>query len=238
MSRILITNDDGIRADGLTRLAAAARAFGEVWIVAPDRQKSAASHSITLDRHIDVRSYDFSVPGVRAFSCTGTPADCIRVGIRAVLPEMPDLVLAGINYGYNAGSDIQYSATVGAAFEAEFQGIPAIAFSEDSSGLHETTDLFLSAVLEELIPVRTARGQVWNVNFPGCPAEECRGILRDRAVSGHMVYDDDYPVQERLADGIVRYKVVGRYIGAAEEGTDFRALLDRYVSIGTVRNLS
>lgn len=238
MGRILITNDDGICADGLVRLAAAAKAFGEVWVVAPDRQNSAASHSITLNRPIDIRPHDFPVSDVRAFSCTGTPGDCVRVGIRAVLPCIPDIVLAGINYGYNVGSDIQYSATVGAAFEAGFQGVPAIAFSEDASDCHETADRYLPDILEELICHVPERGKIWNVNFPGCPAEECRGILRDRPVSECAVYEDSYPVLERLDDGTVRYKVLGEYTGKAEEGTDFRAVLDGYVSIGTVRNIS
>ena len=131
---ILITNDDGIEADGLIRLAEAAKEFGEVWVVAPKRERSAASHSITLRRHIDVYPHnDFPVEGVKAYHCSGKPADCVRVGALAVMPEKPDLVLSGINYGYNSATDIQYSATVGAAFEAAFQGIHAIALSEGFS---------------------------------------------------------------------------------------------------------
>ena len=118
MRTLLITNDDGIQADGLHRLAAAAREFGEVWVVAPDGQRSAASHSITLHSHIDVFPHDFPVPGVRAFTCSGMPGDCVRVGALGILPRRPDAVLSGINDGYNAATDVQYSATVGAAMEA------------------------------------------------------------------------------------------------------------------------
>lgn len=237
MKKILITNDDGIQADGLIRLAKAARAFGEVWVVAPDRQKSAAAHSITLHSPVDVCPCDFPAEDVRAFSCTGTPADCVRIGIRAILPAKPDLVLAGINYGYNVGSDIQYSATAGGAFEAAFQGITGIAFSEDASFCHETTDVFLHKVLEELADKKLDEAHIWNVNFPGCAADECRGILYNRTVSRREIYDDSYQVVGELPGGGTRYMVNGRYQEEAEPETDFRAVLDHYVSIGTVTNV-
>ena len=112
MKKILITNDDGIRADGIIRLARAAMKYGEVWVVAPEDQRSAASHSISLRDPVDVYPHDFPVAGVRAFSCSGTPADCVRVGCLSVMPEKPDAVLSGINFGYNAASDIQLSASV------------------------------------------------------------------------------------------------------------------------------
>ena len=115
MRTILITNDDGIEAGGIVRLAEAAAEFGEVWVVAPARQMSAASHSITLHSPLDIYPHSFPVPGVRAFSCSGTPGDCVRTGSLSILPRRPDVVLSGINYGYNVASDIQYSGTVGAA---------------------------------------------------------------------------------------------------------------------------
>ena len=121
MRTILITNDDGIEAGGIVRLAKAAAEFGEVWVVAPARQMSAASHSITLHSPLDIYPHSFPVPGVRAFSCSGTPGDCVRTGSLSILPRRPDVVLSGINYGYNVASDIQYSATAGAAFEAAFR---------------------------------------------------------------------------------------------------------------------
>ena len=99
MRRILITNDDGIDAGGLVRLTEAAKDFGEVWVVAPAHQRSAASHSITLREALYVKECDFPVSGVKAFSCSGLPADCVRVGSLSVMPCKPDLVLSGINYG-------------------------------------------------------------------------------------------------------------------------------------------
>ena len=149
----------------------------------------------------------------------------------------PDLVLAGINYGYNVGSDIQYSATAGGAFEAAFQGITGIAFSEDASFCHETTDVFLHKVLEELADKKLDEAHIWNVNFPGCAADECRGILYNRTVSRREIYDDSYQVVGELPGGGTRYMVNGRYQEEAEPETDFRAVLDHYVSIGTVTNV-
>ncbi len=237
MRSILITNDDGIASEGLSRLAEAALRFGEVWVVAPSGQRSAASHCITLHRPIDVFPAEFPVSGVHAYSCSGMPADCVRVGSLSVMPVRPDLVLSGINYGYNAASDIQYSATAGAAFEAAFQGYRAIALSEQACPCHEAADAYLMQVLEMLIGRDPGPGRIWNVNFPGCPLAECGGILEDRAVSSGMFYRDHYNVLEELPGGGRRLMVEGVYNEDAEEGTDFRAVVEGYVSVGTVRNI-
>ena len=235
--KILITNDDGISSDGIIRLARAAKQFGEVWVVAPDSQRSAASHSITLHSPIDIYPHPFPVEGVHAFSCSGTPGDCVRVGSLFIMSRKPDVVLSGINYGYNVASDIQYSATAGAAFEASFQGLSGIALSEEACRCHETTDAYLSVILERLIGRRQAPGQILNVNFPGCPASSCRGILEDRTVSCREVYVDRYLEQKKLENGGVRVMVNGIYHDEAEPGSDYRAVLDRYISVGIVRNI-
>ena len=123
MSRhILITNDDGIGAEGIRKLAEIARGFGEVTVVAPDTQRSAASHHCIFSRPLILKEYNFGLYGVKAFTLDGTPADCVRVGIFAASDIKPDIVLSGINHGYNISSDIQYSGTVGAALEAAFLG--------------------------------------------------------------------------------------------------------------------
>lgn len=237
MRSILITNDDGILADGLIRLAAAAQKFGEVWVVAPDSQRSAASHSITLHSHIDVFPHDFPVAGVHAFACSGTPGDCVRVGSLNIMPQKPDAVLSGINYGYNVASDIQYSATAGAAFEGSFQGIPSIAVSEQACPCHEVTDAYLDTVLAELIGLHPAEGQILNVNFPGCALTECRGILRNRKVSRGMFYRDHYNILAHLPGGGIRLMVEGDYNEDAEPDTDFRAVVENYISIGIADNI-
>ncbi len=235
---ILITNDDGIEADGIVRLTKVAREFGEVWVVAPESQRSAASHSITLRDAIDIYpAVDFPIDGIKAFACSGTPGDCVRVGGLSVMPIRPDVVLSGINYGYNAASDIQYSATCGAAFEAAFQGCHAIALSEGACDCHEVTDKYLRQVLTELIDSPLEAGYIHNVNFPGCALTDCKGILYDRKVSRGMFFKDKYNQLEKLDNGGIRYMVEGHPSSDCEPDTDFRAIVDGYVSIGVVNNI-
>ena len=238
MRTILITNDDGITAGGIIRLAEAAKAFGEVWVVAPDGQRSAASHSITLHGTVDILPHDFPVEGVQAFTCSGTPADCVRTGSLYVLPRKPDLVLSGINEGYNTATDLQYSGTAGAAFEGAFQGILSAAISEQAESCHEIAAHYLPELLAELLTLQPAYGQIVNINIPGCPLSECRGILRDRTVSHGMFYRDSYRAVRELPGGGVRLTVEGAYNEDAEPGTDFRAVVERYISIGLVTNIS
>ena len=235
--RILITNDDGIQSRGLERLVRIASAYGQIWVVAPDGQRSAASHSITLHSAIDVYPYDYPVQGVRAFTCSGTPADCARIGILHLMPARPDILLSGINFGYNMASDIQYSGTVGAAFEAEHEGVPAIAFSEGTGEDHSLTDQRLPEILSALIDRKLPAGQIYNVNFPQCSPAECKGILENRSVSRGAIFRDRYREEEKLPGGGIRLRVNATYNEEAEEGTDFRALIDQYISIGVIRNI-
>ena len=237
MRKILITNDDGINSDGIVRLARAAVEFGEVWVVAPDSQRSAMSHSVTLRHSIEAWKVDFPVSGVHAFACDGKPADCVRIGVLNIVPEKPDHVFSGINYGYNVASDLQYSATAGAAFEAAFQRVHTIAFSEDACERHEVTDRYLKEIIAELLVKPLAINQIWNVNFPGCRLEECKGILRDRAVSTEVFYKARYK-ETRVSEGRIAYMVEGIRNYDASEGTDLKAILDDYVSVGIATNIS
>ncbi len=237
MRKIMITNDDGIASDGLLRLVKAAKAFGEVYVVAPDGQRSAASHSISLHNELDVYPYEYPVEGVKAYTCSGTPADCVRVGVLNLTDRKPDVVLSGVNYGYNVASDLQYSATAGAAFEAAFQRCHAIALSEGMSPCHEVTDAFLSEILEKLIEMPLEQDQIFNVNFPQCPRAECKGILYDRTVSRGMFYRDHYEETKKLPKGGIRLMVIGDRSTDSEEGSDYRAILENYVSVGVVNNL-
>lgn len=237
MRKILITNDDGIDSDGVVRLAKAATEFGEVWVVAPDSQRSAMSHSVTLRHSIKAWEADFPVPGVHAFACDGTPADCVRIGVLNIVPGKPEHVFSGINYGYNVATDLQYSATAGAAFEAAFQRVHTIAFSEDASKMHEVTDRYLKEIIAELIGKPLVINQIWNVNFPGCRLEECKGILRDRVVSTEEFYKDRY-IETRVTEGRISYMVEGIRNYDATEGTDLKAILDNYISVGIATNIS
>lgn len=236
MRKILITNDDGIEAPGIIRLARAAKEYGEVWVVAPATQRSAASHSITLREPIEVFPVDFPVEGVKAFAISGTPADCVRVGVLNIVPGKPDMVFSGINYGYNVATDIQYSATVGAAMEAAFQKVFAIAFSEGTSDQGEVADCYIKQAIDLVIDKPLEYGEIWNINFPGCPLEEVKGILEDRSISRSCIFADHYNATP-LENGGVSYMVEGTFQDKAEEGTDLRALFDGYVAIGKVKNI-
>ena len=235
--KILITNDDGIFADGIIRLAKAAKEFGEVWVVAPESQRSAASHTVTLHRSFDVWKVDYPVEGVHAYACDGMPTDCVRVGVLNIVPGKPDVIFSGINNGYNVASDIQYSATAGAAFEAAFQKIPVIAFSEGDKKNHEVTDHYLKGIIEEYIDKPFRPNRIWNVNFPSCGMEACKGVQYDRTVSTDEFYKDTY--NEVAVDGDrVSYMVEGHRNWNAAEGTDLWAVLNNYVSVGSARNIS
>lgn len=234
---VLVTNDDGIDSEGLLRLAEAARHFGKVWVVAPDGQRSAASHSITIHDHIDLHPYEYPLNDVRALSCSGTPADCVRVGIHFVMLKKPDLILSGINKGFNLATDIQYSATAGAALEGSFQGVSSIAVSEGPGGVHDTTDHWLVPVMRRLSRMKTEQEEIFNINFPDIPVSECRGLLFDRKVSKATVFDDRYVQKEALPNDGYRVKVNGTQSKIAEEGTDYRAVMDSYISVSLVKNI-
>ena len=234
MKRILITNDDGIRSSGIIRLAEEACALGEVTVIAPDQEHSAQAHSISIREPVDFIPFAFPVPGVTAWVCSGTPSDCVRIGLSYLLPEKPDLVLSGINYGFNIASDIQYSATVGAALEAAHQGIPAAAFSEPYHPDHSVTDCFLPRVLQLLEEELPGRDAILNVNFP---LASCNGILTGRTVSSGSMFRGSYQLTERLPGGGLRLSAEWTPDDACDDGSDFRAVLDHYISIGVVRNI-
>ncbi len=234
MKHILITNDDGITASGIVRLAEAARAFGDVTVVAPEAECSALSHSITIQRPMSLSPHDFPVPGVTAWACGGTPSDCVRVALAWLLPEEPDLVLSGINNGWNIATDIQYSATVGAALEAAHQGIPAIAFSEPYNGDRTAADRFLPRILASLLDQRPGRDAILNVNFPSAP---CGGILTGRTVSAGSMFRTRFRLLVKSPDGAVTLTGDSVPDETCEEGSDFRAILDHYISVGIVRNV-
>ena len=233
---ILITNDDGIEAAGLRRLAEAASKLGEVWIVAPDTERSAAAHSLTIRTPVDLSEYPYRMERVRAYTCSGMPTDCVRIGITSLLPAPPDYVLAGINFGYNIASDIQYSATVAAALEAAFLGVPAIAVSQGTAADGSTAEAYLDRLLRECMARPLKRTQIWNINFPDGSLSDCRGVLWNRTVSTDRFYDDSYRM-EALPSGRLRFHLAGKRVWCGSPGTDMEAIGNRYISVGIVNNI-
>ena len=240
MSRhILITNDDGIGAEGIRKLAEIARGFGEVTVVAPDTQRSAASHHCIFSRPLILKEYNFGLYGVKAFTLDGTPADCVRVGIFAASNIKPDIVLSGINHGYNISSDIQYSGTVGAALEAAFLGVQGIAVSYGNYEFNTTdiVDRYLPELLEEYMEKPLAANRIWNINFPDCRADECRGIRRNVVMNTEHFYEDQY-LKEPAGDKTWSITNITRRVWKGPEGSDLDAIINRYIAVGTVMNLT
>lgn len=234
---ILVTNDDGIDAPGIRLLAQTAKEFGTVYVVAPDSAQSAMSHRVSYFKPVEVKDHDFGIEGIKAFSVSGSPADCVRVGALKLLPRKPDVVLSGINYGYNISGDIQYSGTASAALEGAFLGIHSIAFSHEACDVHETTEKFLKELMAEYINVPLKENTIWNINFPDCKASECKGIKRNVRVAYDGFYDDSYK-EEITADGRRILEVVAdRHWERCPEGTDVAAIRDGYISVGTVTNV-
>lgn len=233
--KILIVNDDGISSPGIARLAANAVKFGDVCVVAPARQCSAMSQKLTIFENLELKQVNFPVAVKAAYSLDGTPADCVKVAVKMLLPEKPDIVFSGINYGYNAGLDIAYSGTVGATMEAAINGIPAIAFSSQDGKSDAVTEKYIEQITKELLQKPLPLGQVWNVNFPGCPLSECKGILRDRKIAQLCFYENCYELKKR-GDGreeFIPYSDLSETT-RAPEGTDVHALINGYVSIGII----
>ncbi|MDX1400820.1 MAG: 5'/3'-nucleotidase SurE [Kiloniellales bacterium] len=176
-ARILVTNDDGVLAPGIEVLERIARAFSDdVWIVAPESEQSAASHSLTLRRPLQIRQLT-----ERKFSVNGTPTDSVLVAQKKILVDGPaEIVLSGVNRGANLGEDVSYSGTVAAALEGASLGLPAIAFSqvyEPGESIHwATAEHYGVEVLKRLSGFAWPRGTLLNVNFPPCPAGEVSGI--------------------------------------------------------------
>ncbi len=233
--KFLIVNDDSIHAPGIALLARAAAELGEVTVVAPEHQCSAMSQRITIEKPMVLRRYeDFPVPVHAAWSLEGMPADCVKAALCHLMPEPPDFVLSGINAGWNAGFDIVHSGTLGAAFEARMLGVPAIAFSNAHGASWELPEAHLTQLLRELTALPPPKSAVWNVNFPGCELAACKGILRDRIVAPAPLFREWFREEEQ--EGVTTLTLTGVPLAAGDRvpaGSDFEALLEGYISVGT-----
>lgn len=224
--KILLSNDDGYRAPGLQVLATELARIGELSVVAPDRDRSGASNSLTLDVPIRAERLDNGFIRVN-----GTPTDCVHLAITGLLDEEPDLVVAGINHGANLGDDVIYSGTVAAATEGRFLGLPALAVSIDS---HEPRYLDTAAavagkLIRGLQDGTLAANTILNINVPDLPLSALRGLRATRLGHRHKAE----PV-ERICDPRGRPMF---WVGPAGpeqdagEGTDFHAVRAGYVSV-------
>jgi 5'-nucleotidase len=219
--KLLISNDDGIFAHGIRALAnTMAEAGHTVTVICPDRERSATGHGLTLHEPIRAdRVESVFQPDVRAWACSGTPADCVKLGLGALLEEPPDLVLSGINHGANLGTDVLYSGTVSAAMEGTIEGISSIAFSltsytgKDFRPAAQIARLLVANIIEN----PPAHPVLLNVNIPPLKLEEIKGIVMTR--QGIRRYIDLF--QKRLDPrGKTYYWLAGEAIeDIVEEGT-------------------
>lgn len=236
---ILIVNDDSISAPGIALLARAAAEFGEVYVAAPSEQCSAMSQKLTLRELLTVeRVEDFPAEVKAAYKIGGTPVDCVKVALDYLLEEKPDWVFSGINNGYNAGFDIAYSGTLGAAFEAARNGIPAMAFSIAHEKHLSAVSAPLGLVMRELLEKELQPGEVWNVNFPSLKSDEPKRILWDRTVAPVSMFREKY-IEVPQSDGSIALACQGTPTASElfPEGSDARAVREGYISIGKVQGL-
>jgi 5'-nucleotidase len=224
---ILLSNDDGIASDGLLALREALADVDEIWTVAPDRDQSAVSHALTLQRPLRIDPV-----GPRAFAVDGTPTDCVNLAINGILRgKPPRLVIAGINRGANLGDDITYSGTVSAAMEATLLGVPAIAISLVSRDHFDFTAAaacarrLATAVLRDPLPPDT----LLNVNVPEGPGDRIKGLALTH--QGKRRYSDAI-VEKVDPRGKKYYWIGGGEVDfVAAEGTDFSAVHNGFISV-------
>ncbi len=228
--RLLCTNDDGILAHGLDCLVKSAERLGDVTVVAPDREQSATSHSLTL--HHPIRPV---ARGDQRWQVDGTPTDCVMLAIEALMPERPDFVLSGINHGQNMGEDVLYSGTVAAAMEGVTLGVPAIALSFAGGELKADPALLtdqipaVEALLRHLTTLQMPSDTLLNVNMPARSASEIRGVRLTRL--GRRVYSDSLMKMQDPRKREIFWIGGGSASWSGAADSDFRAVEDGYISV-------
>lgn len=226
VGRILISNDDGLDAIGIGILTKIASRFSDdVWVIAPSGNRSGMSRAITL--HSDVT---IEPRGDRRFACSGTPSDCVIMGMARVLDRKPDLVLSGINAGMNVADDVLYSGTIGAAMEASLMGVPAIALSQRNG--RTSPEEFASAaahgeaVIQHILEIGVAPRTIMNVNFPPIAPDAVKGIMPatlDQHKFGDQVINGETPNSYRLGPLLAHDKTI--------PGSDRAVMDERWISL-------
>ncbi|TDM00110.1 MAG: 5'/3'-nucleotidase SurE [Flavobacteriaceae bacterium] len=227
---ILVTNDDGITAPGIRHLAKLAQSFGDVYVVAPDKPQSGMGHAVTINTTLFCEEVKIDDGCIKEWSCSGTPADCVKIGINELLPQKPDLVLSGINHGANSAINVLYSGTMSAAIEAGIEGIPSIGFSllDFSYGADFKSSLgylskIISAVLENGMPPEV----VLNVNIP--KGDGVKGIKICRQAKSN--WKESF-VKRESPMGKPYYWLTGEFLNLdTGPNTDIEALEEGYISV-------
>lgn len=233
--RILVTNDDGVHADGLNALERIAAAIGdEVWVVAPELEQSGQSRALTLTAPLRARRLE-----ARKFAVSGTPTDCVMLAVEDLMGgAMPDLVLSGVNRGQNLAEDVTVSGTVAGAIQGMAVGVPSVAlsqsltrFHDDEVALFETAETYAPGILKQLLKAGWPRDVVINVNFPDLPPDEVKGV----EVTAQGLRDLEHGLRaERRTDLRGRDYYWMGFVDRAEDaapGTDLRAIREGRISV-------
>lgn len=230
--RILLTNDDGIHAEGLAALERIARTISDdVWVVAPETDQSGYAHSLSISEPLRLRKI-----GEKHYAVRGTPTDCVIMGVRNILPGPPDLILSGVNSGSNVADDVTYSGTIAGAMEGTLLGIRSIALSQgynfaDGERIvpYDTCEALAPALLDRLLGIDLPVGVFLNLNFPNCRPEEIEGTLvTSQGKLAHGLWID----QRADGRGFPYYWLrFGREASELREGTDLHAVKNNFVSV-------
>lgn len=232
---ILITNDDGVTAPGIMNLVEAVKDLGKVVVVAPDKPQSGMGHAITIGQPL--RLHKANVFGdIEAYSCTGTPVDCVKLAVDKILHRKPDLCLSGINHGANHSINVIYSGTMSAAVEAAIESIPSAGFSlldysieADFTGARK----YVRMVVEKMLATQMEKHTVLNVNIPAIPAEALKGFKLCR--QAYAKYEEDF-MERQDPHGRKYYWLTGEFVNFDNgKDTDVWALANGYVSIVPVQ---
>lgn len=229
--KILITNDDGINSTGIHILVREMEKDNEVIVVAPDNQRSASSHSITINTPLFVKEVKMEGIKSRAFSVSGTPADCVKIALEKLIDGNVDMIVSGINYGLNIGTDVIYSGTVSAAIEGVIYKIPSMAVSMEVNNSQEAlvkAAEYSSVILKTAYKNYIKNDMVINVNFPERIDKGISGIKVCHL--GNRIYSNCYI--EAIGDNNeVGYKLQGEVCDDLEEDTDVHYIKNRYITI-------
>ncbi|MEL3928115.1 5'/3'-nucleotidase SurE [Aeromonas enteropelogenes] len=223
--RILVSNDDGVHAEGIRVLSEALGACGEVIVVAPDRNRSGASHSLTLE--VPLRVARIGETGFHAVK--GTPTDCVHLAVNELVRPEPDMVVAGINHGANLGDDVIYSGTVAAATEGRHLGYPSIAISLVGKTHFATAAHYAALLVKGLMKYPLPADQILNVNVPDLPLDQIKGIRVTRLGNRHRA-ESVICTEDPRGQPIYWIGPPGSQQDAGD-GTDFAAIEQGYVSI-------
>jgi 5'-nucleotidase len=233
---ILVTNDDGINASGIRTLIEVMITIGDVVVVAPDSPQSGMGHAITLDSTLYAEEVNINDGSHKEYSCSGTPADCVKLAIRELLPRTPDLCVSGINHGSNSSINVIYSGTMSAALEAGIEGIPAIGFSlldYSWNANFEASKKYVKTITENVLKEGLPNGVVLNVNIPNISEENIKGIKICRQAKANWVEEFD---KRKTPQGRDYYWLTGKFVNLdGGKDTDESALENGYVSVVPVQ---